>query len=122
MSMTIGKNFDKGCLNMTLEEINDKFLFKFCNPGNGPVLVCKIEKEKTDPGHMYAYVINFYSCTGEKYGYDFVDNLFVSNDGVNFRENSYYIKDTKPDFEYVKNFIRRLFGVEADSFIEKVLE
>lgn len=116
---------------MTLKEIKDKYLFKFCNPGNGPVLVCNIYIEKKGIHHRAGYVLNFVGCTDDKEGWDFVDNMFISQDGINFESNMprNWKTNTPKEIEffpvdksYIYNFIERLFGNENSGFIDFILK
>jgi len=115
---------------MTLDEIKNKYLFKFCNPGNGPVLVCNIYTEKKSLNHLARYVINFVGCTDNKEGWDFVDNVFISQDGINFEINipySWKLNIKKIEFFsinklYIYNFINKLFNKDDSGFIDFVFK
>ena len=115
---------------LTLEEIKNKYLFNFCNPGNGKVLTCGFEKEENIA--YDSWKLHFLSCTEDPEGWDFVDNVFVSYDKENWKPNWYesdavVIYDDIED-EYIQNFIRRLFSFKKegldrrDRFIERVLD
>jgi len=116
---------------MTLKEIKDQYLFKFCNPGNGPVLVCNIYIKKKYSSVSARYVLNFVGCTDDKEGWDFVDNIFISQDGINFESNMprnwetnmhQEIKFFPVNKSYIYNFINRLFGDEDSGFINFVFK
>jgi len=116
---------------MTLDEIKNKYLFKFCNPGNGPVLICNIYTKKTYSSISTRYVLNFVGCTDNKEGWDFVDNVFISQDGINFESNMPRNWETNIHQEiefypinksYIYNFINRLFNKDDSGFIDFVFK
>ena len=107
----------------TTKQIMDRYLFSFCNPGNGVVLVCKIEIEKGYSFYKNRSYMHFVSCTDDSEGYDFVDNIFYSEDGENWTPNDGN-KEWMPlhseRMSYVENFVQKIFNTQ-DSFVERVI-
>ncbi len=97
---------------MTYKEIEDKYLYKFCDIGFGPIYVCRLQKEQNRwNDNIY---IHFIYCNGRE-DRCFADNIFVSKDGINFEYNEvgapsdFNIKFCPPNVKYLYNLISRLF-------------
>jgi len=111
---------------MTYQQVKDKYLYQFCDITRGPVLVCAIEVEKLP--YNDRWYLHFYSFNNTT-AYNYADNIFISEDGINFEINRYGAPQDydiifyPPNIEYNYNLIKRLFQDNpTDKLTYKMLE